>query len=591
MKNNKLRTAMSLPIALAMSLSLVSCSDKVESKVVSTASAIVAPLSNQASIMSYIPADTPILMVYANDPKHPLPQNFKDKMNKLSDSIGDILKVSMTENMKMFADISGKEENSVEVSEFIDKWFNKEGFDKLGMVVGETETAFYMVDLFPVLRLNLAKSHSMGEVLDDLLIKANESKPDTAIKRDVNGKTIYQFGDKELQVMVNLDGNSFVASIAPPREVDSLMPKLLGFEKPSKSLKQSSQYNDTISKYNYVGNSLYWMNTRQLADYFVNPDQHKTAMLDIMKIQDNMLSADCKTEILQIIDKMPRMVGGNTLLDEHKMDSHMIIEMENGLGSKFATLSGRIPKANADAAMSYGFSFDISAAKTLAQEFVTNIEAVPYKCEFLQGMNEGVAGIKAKLDSPMPPFVGNFKGFNIILDELDLDFSKTEPSEMIKNLKAKVLLAVDNPDSLLGMAAMMMPEIQELGLKAGADAVNVSSLIPVKGTMMPINLDHVFMAMGTETLGVSLGEGTDKGLTTSVSSESINTLFDFKIEAKLYKNIFTGLSDMNLGMSEEVKKEFALQKMFMSDMLWWDSQAGTLDFTDRGFEINIDINY
>ncbi|MCF6288981.1 MAG: hypothetical protein L3J53_07085 [Proteobacteria bacterium] len=595
MKNNKLIAAM----AIAMSLSLVSCGGDDETKTEGNVAspATVASVQQQASIMDFIPADTPILMVFAHDPKNPLPQNFLDKANKVYDSFGKFLIASIEEKTQTGNSTdteNNAENNDAKVDEFLQftqKWLNKDSFEKLGLTVDETEFALYAVDLFPVLRVTLAKQHSIDELFDELVAKANESKPDSAIKRDVNGKTIYQFGDKELQVMVNVDGNSLVASIAPPREVDSLMPKLLGFEKPTKTLKQSSQYQDTVSKYNYLGNSLYWFNIRQLADYFVNPDQHNTVMLDIMKVQDNMLSPDCKTEILEIVDKTPRMVGGYTLFAEHEMKSHMIIEMEQGLGSKFASLSGRIPKAGNDVALSYGFSFDIAAAKTLAQEFASNIEAVPYKCEFLQGMNAGATKFSAQLNKPMPPFVSNFKGFNVVIDKLDFDFSKTEPSEMIKTLNAKLLLAVDNPEALLGMAAMMVPDIQKLDLKAGVDAVNVSSLIPATGTMMPINLDHVFMALGTETIGVSLGEGTDTSLTSTVAADATNALVEYTIQADLYDNIFQGISDMNLGLSDEVKKQFAMQQMLMGDMLWWQTQSGNMNFTDRGFEFNNVITY
>ncbi len=589
MKNNKLIAAM----ALSMSLTLVSCSDedaKTDNKTVATP--VVSTITQQSTgIMDFIPADTPVLMVFSNDPKHPIPQNLISKMDKVYASLGDLIKVSIEENMTKHAGDEDKTKSTNEMITFMDKWFSEEGFKKLGFAIGESELAFYAVDLFPVLRMTLAKTHSMNEVLDELVAKANESKADTATKRDVNGKTIYQFGDKELQIMVNLDGNSIVASIAPPREVDNLMPKLLGFEKPSKSLVQSNQYQDTISKYNYLGNSLYWINIRDLADYFINPSEHKTAMLDILKVQDNMFSAECKTEILEIFDSIPRLVGGSTIMEEHKIDSHMIIEMANGLGGKLAALNGRIPKANADAALAYGISFDITAAKALAQEFVNTIESTPYKCEFMQDMNSQATTLKAQLETPLPPFVSNFKGFNVVIDELDLDLSKKDPKEMIKSLSAKFLLAVDNPEAIQGMASMMMPELQKLGIKVGSGAVNVSSLIPVKGDMMPINLDHVFMAMGNETIGLSLGEGTDTGLASAVAAESNNTLINFTIKADLYKDIFSGLGDLTSSLPEDVKKQFAMQKMFMSDMLWWQSESGTITFTDRGFEIDVDINY
>lgn len=590
MKNTKLITA----LALSLSLTLVSCSDDadktVNNDVTSAPQVINNTATQQSDIMSYIPAETPVLAVFVNDSKHPIPQNFQEKMDKLYSIMGKMLKNTYLDAYKDYTKRANPEADTANVDEFAEKWLNEEGIKKLGLKMGETEFALYLVDLFPVLRMNLASSHSMGEVLDEMMAKINEDKPGQVIKKDVKGTTVYQLGDKETQAMISLKGDTIVASFAPTRQVDALMPKLLGFEKPAKNLKQSSQFNDTIAKYNYLGNSLMWINFRELADYVVNPAQHQTPMLDVLKIQDNMMSEVCKTEVLAMFDKFPRLVSGSTLLDEHQMDSHMIIEMPSDLGSKLSTISGRIPNAK-DAAFSYGFSFDIVAAKALAQEFVTNIETTPYKCEFFSEMNAKAGMFKAQLEQPLPPFVSNFKGLNVVVNELDLDLTKDDPAQMIKTLKAKVLLAVDNPETLKGMAEMMMPDIQKLGLTSGGKAVNISELIPVKGTMMPINLDHVFLAMGDETIGFSLGENTDVELADVVSGESTSALLDFSINSELYKKIFESIASADSKLPEDVKKQFGTQQMFMSDMLWWETEKGTVDFTNQGFEIKVVIDY
>ncbi len=591
MKKNRLITAM----ALSLSLTLVSCSDdstESNSPVAKKAVSEVATSVNQQSgLLDYIPADTPILFYYVNDPKHPIPQKFLDKMDNIFSSVGEIFKMSFLEGYKGYMTKANPDSDPKEIDAFMDKWFSEEGFDKLGFAMGETEFAMYAINLFPVVRFNLAKTHAMGDVLDELMAKANEETADVASKKDVNGATVYQLGDKEFQVIISLKGNELVASFAPTREVDNLMPTLFGIDKPAKSLVQSNNYQDTLSKYNYMGNSLVWLDVRKMADYFVNPSKYDSPMLDMMKVQDNVLSADCKTEILQIFDKFPRLVSGSTVLDDSNMDSHMIIEMADGLGGKLATLMGRIPAASGNPALSYGFSFDIAAAKTLALEFVTEIETAPYKCEMLTSMNDKAGMIKQKLNQPLPPFVGNFKGVNIVIDELDLDLSKTDPNEMVKNLKAKVLLAVDNPDALKGMAEMMMPDIQKLGLTIGGEAVNVSSLIPVSGSQMPVNLDFMFMAMGSETIGFSLGEGTNIDLVKDVSQKGASNLLNFRVEAELYKNIFEGISDMSDKFPAEVKKQFAMQKLMMNDLIWWTSESGSIDFTDRGFEIDVNYKY
>lgn len=589
MKKRNLFTAM----ALGMSLVLSSCSDddKTAQQTVDKGAPRTVSQQSKSNIMSYIPADTPILAVYAQDSAHPLPENFKAKVGQIYSSIGELLKASIQDAYKTYEQTAEGEAKQQETKEIFDKWLSEEGLTKLGLSVEENEFALYTVDLFPVFRMTLAKTHSMGEVLDELLNTANTSKAGSAAKKDMHGSAVYQFGDKEMQVWVSLNGNEISASLAPTREAEKLMPKLLGFEKPAKNILQSDSYNDTIAKYNYMSNGLYWIDVRQIADYFINPDSYNSPMLDLMKVQDKQMSADCKSEILGMFDKFPRLVGGSTRLDDHNVDSHLIWEMSGDLGSKLKTLIGRIPASQGEPSFAYGISFDISAAKNLALEFVTEIEQNPYKCELLQGMNTKAAGMKAQLNQPLPPFVSNFRGVNIILDNMDLDFSQTDPDKMIKNLKAKVLLAVDNPEAIKGMAQMMLPQLQEVGLDIGGGAVNVSKMMPVQGSQMPINMDYIFMAMGKQTIGASIGEGTDVVLAQDVALDGSADLFNFSVSAAFYKNLFAGMDSMADKLPEDAKKQLALQKAIMGDLVWWERETGSINFTDRGLEISAHVTY
>ena len=120
---------------------------------------------------------------------------------------------------------------------------------------------------------------------------------------------------------------------------------------------------------------------------------------------------------------------------------------------------------------------------------------------------------------------------------------------------------------------------------------NTSNIIPIKGTQIPINLDHVFLAMGSETIGVSLGEDTDPSLKQDVSAEGESHLLSLKITADLYKNLFAGLGGLADSLPEDARKQIEMQQTIMKDMLWWKTETFNLDFTDRGLEIAVDIDY
>ncbi|HPI95705.1 MAG TPA: hypothetical protein PK055_04460 [Gammaproteobacteria bacterium] len=591
MKKNKL----SLAIALGMSLALASCGgDEKNAQQTSTENTVaqkVTQAQTKSNVLSYIPADTAILAIYVKDDRYPLPQRLVEITEKVYASVGTLLTEMFTDSFKKYHDKADPGSDTEKVDAFFDKWFSQDGIKKLGLSIEENEFALYAVDLFPVLRMTLAKGHSFDELLTELMHKANDSKADTAEFKSINGRMVYFFGDKEMKILVSLDGNELVVSLSPTREIDNLMPKLLGFEKPAKNITQSNEYHDTIAKYNYMGNSMYWFDIRQIADYFINPAQYNSPMLDLMKVQDKQMSQECKSEILGMFDKLPRMVGGTTKLSDTMLSSNLVFEMADGLGSKLSKMTGRIPASSSPSSLSYGFSFDIEAAKTLALEFVTNIEQDPYKCDMLQSLNDQAAGLKAQLSQPLPPFVSNFKGFNLIIDTLDLDFTQTDPDKMIKDLKAKVLLAVDNPEAIKGMATMALPELNNLGLNVGGEAVNISSMMPVSGTQIPVNLDHVFMAMGKETIGASLGEGTDKVLTQDVKEGGQASLFTIGINADFYQKMFAGIDTVSDKLPPDAQKQLRIQKTLMSDLIWWQREDASIGFNDKGLEISAEIKY
>ncbi len=189
-----------------------------------------------------------------------------------------------------------------------------------------------------------------------------------------------------------------------------------------------------------------------------------------MQIEDNMLSPACKTEITAMIAKAPRMVGGSKKLTNDTINGSFVWEMDSALAADFATLAGRIPQGNPDATMAMGMSFDLASAKNLASKYIDQIINQPYACELLVQVNQQATELQAKLSQPLPPFVGNFKGFNFSLDELKLNMEAAKadnpnPKDMIESLKAQVYLAVDETEALLGMAQMMVPQLQGMEIK------------------------------------------------------------------------------------------------------------------------------
>ena len=57
------------------------------------------------------------------------------------------------------------------------------------------------------------------------------------------------------------------------------------------------------------------------------------------------------------------------------------------------------------------------------------------------------------------------------------------------------------------------------------------------------------------------------------------------------KNIFNSMGELTKNLPEAQSKQMELQKAMMSDMLWWEYEKVSINFTEGGMEILADIDY
>ncbi len=293
------------------------------------------------------------------------------------------------------------------------------------------------------------------------------------------------------------------------------------------------------------------------------------------------------------------MVAGSKILTNDTINGSFVWEMDSALTADLATLAGRIPPGNPDAAMSMGMSFDLLNAKNLATKYVDQIVNQPYACEYLLQMNQQAAELQAKLSQPIPPFVGNLKGFSFSLDELKLNMeaAKAEnpnPKDMIESLKTQVYFAVDETQALLGMAQMMVPQLQGMEIKTDGSLITLADKVPmISGKDIPIDIANLYAAVSQDTIGFSLGHEGGGSLSEKVNAPGTVALMTFSASADGYKNLMEQIFSMAEmpDMPEEIKKELKMQKELALGMLYWKSQDMNMSFTDQGFSTNVNIKY
>jgi hypothetical protein len=587
---------------------LAACSeDKTEQQAVE----VVSP-TNQQQILTFIPADTPMLFTSGLTPDQ-YPDRYLEVMESQMEGAVKYLDIVMEQAFKEFeneateevldengevvaVEETGEAKMKLKVSEFVDRWFMQDNFAKVGMKVGETQLAGYMVDLFPVLRFKLSDGHQVPAMLDDL----EQQFELQFTQSEIDGSQVRELIAKELTFIISIQDEFLVISVAPTVIKDQMIAQLIGSTKPASSLADDPSLMQQVKqKHGYVLNDMLVLNLQQIADYFINPAKHNSALVNFMQIEDNMLSPVCKTEITAIIAKAPRLVAGSKQLTNDTINGSFVWEIDGALAADLATLAGRIPPGNPDAAMSMGMSFDLLNAKNLAVKYVDQIVNQPYACEHLAALNQQATELQAKLSQPIPPFVGNFKGFSFSLDELKLNMEAAQaenpnPKDMIESLKTQVFLAVDETQALLGMAQMMVPQLQGMEIKTDGSLITLADKVPmISGKDIPIDIANLYAAISEDTIGLSMGHEGGGSLSEKVNQPGTAALMTFSASADGYKSLMEQIFSMAEmpNMPEEIKKEMNMQKELALGMLYWKTQNMRMGFTEQGFSTDVDITY
>jgi hypothetical protein len=168
-----------------------------------------------------------------------------------------------------------------------------------------------------------------------------------------------------------------------------------------------------------------------------------------------------------------------------------------------------------------------------------------------------------------------------------------KPMEMIESFKMQMALSVDEAQSLVGMAQMMLPQLQGMVFPTDGSLIPLKEQLPPNLMNLPVDISTAYAAINNQTIGLSLGYPEGGNLSDLVSQEGQNLLFSATADAEGYKKMIEEifkLADMPQ-LSDEMKRQLESQKQMTLSMLYWKQQKVTMNFTDQGFTTKMDVTY
>ncbi|MGI9219404.1 MAG: hypothetical protein ACR2QS_00035, partial [Woeseiaceae bacterium] len=294
------------------------------------------------------------------------------------------------------------------------------------------------------------------------------------------------------------------------------------------------------------------------------------------------ISAVCRDEIRAMAGIAPRMVIGYTEISTERFVSQAVIEVREDIAEGLTSLSAAVPGLGGDMGglMSFGMSFDAESMRDFVEARLDAIEDDPYECPDFADIQEGVAQARMGLAQPVPPAVNDFRGFTVILDDIEgLNMATQTPPTAIDG---RILLAMDNAPSFVAMGAMFSPELASLNLQPDGQPV----LLDVPQAQMLGSA--VYAALADESLALSIGDGAESELSTMLAAdaEDNGVFFNFSMDAERYYS-FMGEAIATAEQDDDENKmtpEFqeAMREVMLAIADMYDRMTLDMRFTDDG---------
>jgi hypothetical protein len=456
-------------------------------------------------LLSYVPADTPYLFANLEPVPEDVVDTFLTRLQPVLDSMQSQLSIGRAE-MKSAEGENGDDPAARLAHALLlelDGNLSRSGLESMGFDL-RAKKVVYGMGAFPVIRLGLSDSEALRATILRVLNNAGV----TALEQDFQGVSYWRISDEDSAeepagLYVSILNDHLAISFFPPLAEAEFLPAFLGLEVPTDSDAQArlAQLNRA---HDYTPHGSGILDLHRLADQFTSPDTVTARVMAATGAFDPAtLSPVCAAEIHKIIDNAPLMTMGVTELTPTAIAFQYRLETPRTLASQLMGLVSKIPVADelSDRILEFAFGMRFGPVRDFLREKVAAIVDAPYQCEHLRDLNDSAVQTLARLDEPMPPFVNNFRGVRVSLNEIMMS-----QDSLPENARGHLAVHVDKPEMFIGMAQMFLPDLSNLAITPGDPPVRLpESLVPVPGIV-------AWAAMSSDAIGLSVGEQEEAGL-------------------------------------------------------------------------------
>lgn len=538
--------------------------------------------SDESSLLRYVPADSAYLFAKLG----PMPADYTARVKPQMDIIN-------AENRKLVerAILGGRDdrdeltpelEDMLELFTDLNDLMSTGGLESAG-IGPDSQLVVYAQGILPVLRIELRDVDAFNAKVAALL-----QRVDVELETAQLGGTDYRYLTLDkLRLLLLVDDGQAVISASPSDYSDEQLTALLGLELPAKNIAAEGVLADIAERYDFKPHYVGFSSTEKLlAAGLASGGLIDQALVDAGRGSINdMLSDTCRAEFTAMSAIAPRVVLGVRRADATRVDSSVIVELREDIAAGLEGLASPVPGLGTldSGLLTFGMSFNAKVARDFAEQRFESIVAEPFDCEFMAGINTGATqALEFIKRQPVPPTAYDFKGFILSIEDIEGLKPGTPPTDV--KARASGLLAIDNPESLMALGNMFVPEIAALNLTTDGEIVPLPS---DTGSRMSMSAES-YISMSKNAIGVAAGDGGDQRLAALMAlppNEDAPLLYA-NVDAGAYITLVSNATQMGLADSGQDDVMTSTQAMLDAVGELYDRMSVDVRITEHGVEMN-----
>ena len=545
-------------------------------------------LTDTSGILKYVPDDTPYVFATGDA----LPDDLLDFMEPQIDEVlkayqvffREIFRGAMTKNS---ADMSI--EDIQKYSVIVDELANLLSIEGIRNAGIERHAAMVVFGngLLPVIRFELADPKKIEAVIKRL----EKSAGDGMKTGEVDGMTYRYAGDDEAQIIIGVFEGDAVFALAPANVDEDQLKAIVGLTPPATSIAETGRLLKISKEYGFSEYYIGFIDNLRVAAVFLDkPAGMNAVFLESVEYKYEDVSKTCRSEILDVVAIVPRMVVGYGEINMQQMNAKMVIELRDDIAKGMSTLSALVPGLGIDAGglLSFGMSLNVPALYAFAEARLDAIEADPFECEYFAEIQAGVAAGRAALEQPLPPFVTGLRGFKADIESLgDYELGSDESPD---DINASLVVGMEDAEAAYLMGTMMSADLATVDLQPNGVPV------PLALPQLQAVAKAAYAAMTENALAIAIGSESRTRVSEVISASSIEPppIMSVSVDATAYYALIA--QSMMEEQDEEGEENplpeaarIALSDAMKSMGAMYDRVLMDVQFTSRGIEISSSV--